>query len=938
MCDFCQKKYEEPRNWIDKQRAKGKLWEDLLYANKGDDKGVEKFLYNQQEDNDWEVLTVSEWKDFVSAYKVNLENSQPVTIPSHVIEEGTENLIEPSFCQSAWQLYKNALAEEKHFSDYAITNIKLSSLDILNRLSKDTAGKDPVKGMVVGNVQSGKTANMGALISMAADYGWNMFIILTGTIENLRRQTQNRFISDLKNGNLSWVSINHPGVGLNNKLTSLALEDKSRIRYVTCCLKNPGRLRHLYKWLNSEPMKKQQLRVLLIDDEADQAGLNTNTGKDYRTTINRLIMDIVNNTGKYSKINYQSMNYVGYTATPYGNFLNETKKESLFPRDFISILTPSDLYFGPQQIFGDPFSSNWQGMSIINRITSENDEEAFGDDVQKMNDLCEGVTGVIPDSLKEAVAWFSVATAIQRIRKDTKPVSMLVHHTMNTASHGSIATGIYEWFSKLSLNDFIVLCEKVYDEQTKQFSKEIFIETCSEYGVNSGLDLEKDINDYPDFESLLPELSVLKARMEHINIDEEGDLSFHDGVHLCVDNSAYDVITATEDDAHVRLIYPTSKQEYDGYAPAFLVVGGNTLSRGLTLEGLVCTYFSREVKLADTLMQMGRWFGYRKGYELLPRIWITEIAEKRYEFLSELDSDLRMNLIKYQSELTPLECAPLIMNTPGTAFLRISAANKTQAMVPAEMNFAGANLQTFIFRNDGSLENNLCVAESFITGLGEPNIGYGREGAKKVWKDITFDRIWDEFLSKSEFRISQIADVLQFKEWIGKLSKDQKLENWSVVLSGTKSNDKDESEIWMGVGKVNRSRKLVGMYSESSIDINIGILSDPNDWKLDLPENFVVSQEEQDILEKKSTASNVKASMELAKNNIREANGMGNVPLLVIYCIDKNSKAGGKTRAPLNADTDIIGIYVRIPGDRTNSDFCAKVTVRVDDEDIDDED
>ena len=146
------------------------------------------------------------------------------------------------------------------------------------------------------------------------------------------------------------------------------------------------------------------------------------------------------------------------------------------------------------------------------------------------------------------------------------------------------------------------------------------------------------IPDYPEYDEIAAQVRIILGDgISHIQLGDDGDLTYHKGIHLCIDNCVNNGIS---DGMHVRLAYPESGK-MPSPAPAFIVVGGATLSRGLTLEGLMSTFFIRSVGQADTLMQMGRWFGYRKNYELLPRIWMTEKTKEQFEFLSALDQELR---------------------------------------------------------------------------------------------------------------------------------------------------------------------------------------------------------------------------------------------------------------------------------------------------------
>ena len=209
---------------------------------------------------------------------------------------------------------------------------------------------------------------------------------------------------------------------------------------------------------------------------------------------------------------------------------------------------------------------------------------------------------------------------------------------------------------------------------------------------------EDQIRDYPSFEKIKPGLEILLGEaIQHIKMNEEGDLQYHAGLHLVIDNCSKNGIQNGSD--HVRLAYPDPDLiPYPSPAPAFIIVGGSTLSRGLTIEGLVSTFFLRASCQADTLMQMGRWFGYRKGYELLPRIWMTADTIAKFRFLSQLEVELRDDLKKYMvSDVTPIDYAPRILCSPKVSWLKLTSKNHQKNAIPAEMDFSGAKPQTVVF-------------------------------------------------------------------------------------------------------------------------------------------------------------------------------------------------------------------------------------------------
>lgn len=926
---------EEYQSWITKVEKRldaGWSWDRIYLWDKASEDELVAFLSSVDPMDD-HVFTLEEWKEFLAVKREYEENSKPIDDMTLGAKVGEDDLVVPPEKNSAWQRYKKML--EGSFPGASIKQIENSSNKVLNMLY-DGKGDEYkiVHGLVMGNVQSGKTANMEGLMSMAADYGWNMFIVLSGTIENLRQQTRTRFMKDLQNGNLVWdYSIENPTVKKNPPET-LDLESDSRKRYVTVCLKNGVRLKRLLNWLNKDKNKKKQMKVLVIDDESDQASINTNNVKEVEeaTRINKLIKAIVNgneNEKSNKIVPYKAMNYVAYTATPYGNFLNEMGEGTLYPSDFIHVLPTSDTYFGPTQIFGDIKNGTTDGMPIINEITTSDDADAITDvsTIEALNESWKNagwssnaaVTPEIPVSLQEAIAWFCICVAIQRYRKSKKPVSMLVHHNMKVEYHTSIAKGIRQWFDNLSLEKFMELSRKVYDEQTNKMSLEDFKMAYRNYGRMSGIDIDSDIPNYPTFELLYSYIVELKETLiHHITMDKNDDLYFDKGIHLCVDNCKYVPIVDDADEdkiPHIRLVYPKDTDDVD-FAPAFLVVGGNTLARGLTLEGLVCTYFSRVVSQADTLMQMGRWFGYRRGYELLPRLWMTESAVQRFEQLAVLDEELRNDIVEryMDNDLTPEQYGPMVLTCPMVVRMKITANNKMQSAVAAEADFAGAHLQTISFENnDEILQNNIDVAETFISSLGADNstLNNGHDSEYKVWENIPFDKIKTELFNKSNYTLTSVENFELFCRWFD--SKDYDFDNWSVILAGKKNIENQ----WHGVGKVIRTRLKSGVRRADSYKFSIGTLADPNIWSYDLSNDYI---EELTMEQKKLLTSKTKRAEEVnqLKKQIRQKQGKSNVPRLIMYCIDHNSGNGAesKTRAPLNTNVDVIGLEIIIPGQR----------------------
>lgn len=371
--------YDKPRKWIKECRENSVPWEKIGLARKNDFAGLQKFLELQVDINFWPAMNISDWKQLVQSEKNAEENIKRIDIMAgiaHIHDERQDNAITvPDDENSSWQLYRKKLLLNG-FKEETVDEIERTTHKILKRLSDDTTDSEPIKGLVVGNVQSGKTANMAALMAMAADWGWNMFIVLSGTIENLRIQTQNRLFNDLnQQGTLWWRPLQHlsKNVDISQKAQSLHFDINSKERYFTVCLKNSSRLKKFIQWAQADKNQQRKMKILVIDDEADQASINTKKiDRDERNKINGLICALVN--GKNEKgedidSKYRAMNYIGYTATPYANILNEAGRESLYPRNFITTLAVSKEYFGPQQIFGYYGDAvDFNGLDIVRTI------------------------------------------------------------------------------------------------------------------------------------------------------------------------------------------------------------------------------------------------------------------------------------------------------------------------------------------------------------------------------------------------------------------------------------------------------------------------------------------------------------------------------------------------------------------------------------------
>ena len=914
--------YDRYRNWIRESRARGMEWSQIGFENNIE--GLKQFIQQQCMLNFWDI-TVEDWMELVKreeeaeklTINIKYKNEQAMIMD----ETQDSGVTVPTEVNSSWQLYKKHL-QEQGFKEDVIDNIEKTTLRILRRLNNNTVNMEPTKGLVIGNVQSGKTANMAALMAMAADWGWNMFIVLSGTIENLRQQTQKRLFNDLnKPGNINWRGLEHLSKQstYGQRAQDLRFEEDSTDRHFTVCLKNVGRLKKLIEWLQVDPNKQKQMKIIIIDDEADQAGINTAdvNKNEERKTINRLIVNLVSGRdkdGKEVEAKYNAMNYIGYTATPYANILNESGRESLYPRNFITTLSVSNEYFGPQQIFGVD-GMEYDGMDIIRTIQE--------DELELVKEMHQGEYGIPTKSLKKSICWFMCGVATMRYWGYKKPISMLVHTSQKQNHHTYVADVINNWLTNVSRDQILRYCEEVWNEEVKEFNIESFKEQYPNYGRMD------EVKNYPSFNEIKGEIeNLIKCPVANIKLDDKNELKYHKGIHLCIDNCSNSGVN--EDGMHVRLAYPESKNMPE-VAPAFIVVGGATLARGLTIEGLISTFFLRSVGQADTLMQMGRWFGYRRGYELIPRLWITEKTREQFEFLSTLDKELREEILQLDvMGASTSEYGPKVKNSPKCSLIRITAKNRMQGAQDIEMDYSGTSNQTTIFDNDKEvLVRNKQITEAFINSLGKAKEHKGKhaQGAL-IWENVKFNQIYKGLLSQFTFstRNKVFNNIDGVREWIEKVTQEGQLEDWNVIVSGKGIANVEGNDWVLESGSINKVTRTRLKKNENENFINIGVLREPKDLIAD------VDVEKLDEEGKRL----VEDYLPTQAKEIRSKAGLDLTPQLIIYLIDKDSVARPKSnRINLKAEEDIVGLCINVPGGKKGTSLARAVAIKLEDNILD---
>lgn len=893
--------------WISEQRNSGRSWEEL--KNITEDEFVE--LREYQGIIPRSIKNLDMWRAFLEEReKVYVERVKVTGISTHDSLE----LDVPQGVTSCWKAYKESL--KNVMSERAIDDIENNTHWILNQLARKSGTR---KGLVMGSVQSGKTANMVGLVSMAADYDWNFYIILSGSIDNLRKQTRDRFRRDLQDtDSVMWHVLDYGSDSDHlydlrtqkqicfEELQLNALGNKTHAqKYVIVCLKQSGRLERLIKWLHGNESIASKLRLVVIDDEADQASINTKLMDNAvdeeaendveRTKINQSVVNLVSNClpdGTVSIKPLQSISYVSYTATPYANILNEKiEGYSLYPSDFIHSLPEPKAYFGEKVIFGshsDP--ETYPGLKILRTIKTN--------ELAKINSTKIPITSV-PDGLKEAIKWFFCAAAVMRISSKKRSISMLIHTSPRVRTHMLEYKLVFNWLRSVDKGEFVSACQNLYEQEIQSFTKENLIAAYPDYEFKDAIP-----DALPSFDQISDDIRCLLSKITHISIDEQDDLEYvDDGIHLCVDNCIAQ--RYADEDSYMRIVYPDDETLAEmEKSPVFIVFGGNTLSRGLTIEGLVCTYFARNVTQADTLMQMARWFGYRKGYELLQRIWMSDETQKHFKLLQRIDEELKQEFNNFKKEKkSPKEFGPKILNSKSISKLRITAKNRMQAAIESGTGFNGDAFETTKFRSD-DLSANITALEFFIQKIGVAPVRSEHSNAI-IWHNVAsgivrrFISQYRHYDDKQERILKVIDDANSAKRYL----------NWNVAI--IEGDSKTGNAVWEPFDEF-PVRKSMRSKLKDEPDVDIDRLRNATDALCDVKvENLMPDQ-----IAIFNDAMRTHSAINVSRGKL----GLEDTPLLLLYRIDKDApkeshKKNGKPRESIDTLHDVIAYAIIISGD-----------------------
>ena len=819
-----------------------------------------------------------------------LEKERNLTLePVHVIAEGDAGDWFRKTDRSSWYYWPQLRA-------YYLKNGwdlgRLRALDnttdrILMRFPPPESPVSDVRGLVLGYVQSGKTSNFTATIAKAADCGYRLFIVLSGIDKGLRRQTQIRLERELMGYGVTDGDSNHvpfpPQLRQWHKFTTNDLEgdffpgnaNQASLQgpepVIMVIKKNGAVIRRLLRWLESAPQDVlRTIPTLIIDDEADLASIDTRgsyqTEDDEPSTetyeppsvINSLIRGILNH--------FQKKVYVAYTATPFANILiphdiyDPEAGNDLYPKDFIIDLPKPDGYFGAEELFGMNSPDDDISMPGLGTIRTVTEEDA------EMLEM-----GQISPEMEKSMLCFVLAASARAQREGIdKPTTMLIHTSQRIESHMNVASAVQRKFNEFKdrwryyRSDIEPVLKTLWDDEFRPLIQDRFP--------------QRDI----PFESLASPDSNYIGRI-------------FESVQVRTVNS-----------------FTGSVLDYDR-EPALkaIGVGGNKLSRGLTLEGLSISFFVRDSPTYDTLMQMGRWFGFRKGYEDLIRIWTTPELADRFAHLALVEHRLRQDIMIYEDmQLNPMELGMRILEHPAMQITSYLKRRYARRMLISQ-SYSEQLEQTFKFPFDRPLDlaaqqdANASLVNSFLASLGNPKW----EDNRPVWMDVPGRDVLG-FLTQFQQDDSPETSGCSLpliRRYIENQIQVNELNRWTVAVMGRETgNETLGVTVWQVEGR------HISQISRTRLKntLSLGVITSPEDERIGLSEELV------------KRAENLRENLpHIGRNHSYRRVRSPENGVLLIYPISRNSEPEGRARlnrerlfSPSDSNArDLIAIAISFP-------------------------
>ena len=743
---------------------------------------------------------------------------------------------------SWFNAYKARLCQ-KDWSPNVIRELDRSSDAIMNYLGNPKSKEFNVRGLIMGDIQSGKTANFIALCNKAADAGYRVIIVTAGIIEKLRRQTQGRLEKEFIN-----LIAGKPVVTLTGTTYDFKKEQgKNPVHVfredvpVLCVVKKNVRvLQYLYKWLQKGVAANSETGdvlltwpLLFIDDEADNASINTRELSEEAdpTRTNELIRRILKSFTKSS--------YVGITATPFANVFIDPDTESkvvaddLFPRSFVYRLTTPSNYFGAERLFalGSPYLKFIDDIEFW--LPASHKKEDYPSDS-------------MPLSLRTAIGYF-----------------LLVNGVMDVM--GEIGDTIGHRSMMIHISRFIPIQNRLVDiveAYVKRLTTRISNYCCS-------LDKAESIEELRFLHGIWDDFG-LAAYCNSMSWSKFLSRYLHDAV------KQIETVVVNSGRSATSLDYENSDKRV-------IVIGGNALSRGLTLEGLVVSYFRRNTMMSDTLLQMGRWCGYRDSYQPLVRVWMPEHALDDFGYASDISEDISNMFHQIvEQKGTPKEFAFRIRKSPGAMLPTARNKMRSATRVNFPIVLAGHAIETPRMRNDASIitENNEVVVDfmrenrSLLESGGDwPNMRFFR-GVKATSISQMLSRFKAGMMSYG-FMIPQIED------YISKMRTD-----WDVAVACADGSDAFDADGRLPFHVKKSARKLAVTRSGREIVVSGTKLKVTSGGVMGY---ILTSDERQSAVARFRSISGNEQREPSDSFYLQEAKSLGKRPLLVLQYVTMSS-------------------------------------------------
>lgn len=705
-----------------------------------------------------EILQISK----AAVAKLTMTSDIGVAVSSSHVRE--DHWLENSNVEfSYFDRYIKYLKVKKQWID--TTALSKDSFSIIQMLGNPESENHHRRGMIVGDIQSGKTGSYTAVINRAIDVGYDVVVLLAGSLENLRRQTQERIDNevigktlDLRGDGKSFIPAGvscfqiqeHIKVMTDTKhdyntrqranrdseilkgntLLYIAKKTVTALKTMLSALEedNPSLL---------DDKGKLQASILVIDDEADNASVNTKKNSEMDPTkINGGIRKLLNK--------FVSTSYIAVTATPFANIFIDDRTESemygddLFPSDFIHLLDRPAAYTGAYKLFGETDMGEETGEDYSHILIPVKKEDIPPSSYvfRHKKDVVEiGAFQELPKSLQKSVRYFIL---VQYLMDDFMPHNshrtMMINVSRFVRVQNDLADSIDIWLHERLRNDLFQwhnYPERGDDPCSGEFHK--LKKVWEEYNLES--------LSGRTWSEICPGLydSVMKIRVSVENMSskarEKGRLNYQ--------------------------LYPDGDR--------VISVGGQCLSRGLTLENLVVTYFFRNSAAYDTLLQMGRWFGYRDAYMQYFRIWMADESILWYRLISDAYEDLRLQIMKMNAlKMEPSQFGLMVRRHPCSGLI-ITARNKMRNAVKSErqpVNLDGRLIESpRLWKSHGRNQKNDELIRSFLASVNDYETDGQRPGniiIRNVDKASVYTLVsmFDSATLSIGFRVSQLCDYI----------------------------------------------------------------------------------------------------------------------------------------------------------------------------------